>query len=402
MQPPAMSEPQQTFTNWSDNMVFGSKSNFLSSEHMHRSADDEIKSKILQSRVCALADPIGLKAQSSSEPTRLKGQSSSIQQTDNKKDNLFGVKEMSSSSNKKEEQKMRSKEPLSWWDSTGSLNGSSVQSSSHGSDYDSSGSEKRPLPRGRGKRVKKEITAAQRSSNPVRKADENNDKHDKYANQAVAQKRVNPLRTQTNENPLKSQNINANCNKVSDANSEKSPQKVMDWFSMEEVVTGGQPSRISSNDDDDVPDDWFLASDDEKSAKNSQSSDMQALPNVDRDKTSNQRNTITNLVSYSEDISPASKLGTDINEKLDSEENSGDGQSRLTHLSDEEGEDDGMWETDSSSDDMYLQPVNTTDTNVQTTGAPKWVPGQRKCTLCGAADHVIYKCPQKKEKNFFL
>jgi hypothetical protein len=472
LQPQVVSEPQQTFTNWSDNMVIGSKSNFLSSDHLQKSTDEETKSKILQNRVCALAEPTGLKGQrpsetsklrgqsstetsklrgqsstetsklkgqSSSEPTRPKGQSSteisrlkgqssseptrskgqispeptrrkgqsSYQATDSKKDRLFGVKDLSSSSNKKEvdlkeEQKSKSNEPVSWWDSPGTIAGSNVQSSSLGSDYDSSGSEKRSLGRGRGKRVKKEITGPQKSTTPIQKAEESSDKQGKFENYTAAQKRVNPLRTPTDESHVKPQNVIADSDKISGKNSEKSPQKVMDWFSMEEVVTGVQPSGTISSNNDDVPDDWFLASDDEKCAKDSHSSDFDVVPNTDSDKTSDPVNTGTSHMSYSGDSPITSNLKTDITDKLNSEDGSGDGQSRLAHLSDNEAEDDGMWETDSSSDDTDFQPVDTTETCAQATGMPRWVPGQRKCTLCGGTDHVIYKCPQKKQKNFFL
>ncbi|XP_061178327.1 uncharacterized protein LOC133186962 [Saccostrea echinata] len=402
--PPVVTEPIQTFTNWSDNMVFGSKSNFLSSDLAPKKSEDERKSQLLKNKLCALAEP-------KSDSTGLKAQSSTFQQNNSKKEKhqtrQSGGKEVSNSSSRntkdlKEEQKSRDKEPVSWWDSTGSLTRSNLKSPSFGSEDDSSGSEKRPMGRGRGRRVKKEFPPPPSSTSLVQKSDISDEISE---NHVSSQKRVNPLRAQRNENPLRFQNQNANCNKVSGATGGKSPQKVMDWFSMEEVETGDQPPETGSRNEDNVPDHWFLVSDDEKSAKYSQNSDMQALPSQASDISTNQKNAIKGQVSQNGDSPSQTEADTEMDSKFDEEDGSGDCPTRPTHFSDEEGEDDGLWETESSDDEVYMRPANTASSDQAfsgSTGVSKWVPGERKCTLCGATDHVIYKCHRKKDNSFFL
>ncbi|XP_062602204.1 uncharacterized protein LOC134263848 isoform X2 [Saccostrea cucullata] len=404
---PVVSEPVQNFTNWSDNMVFGSKSNFLSSDHTIKKSEDERKSQLLKNKLCALAEP-------KSNPTGLKAQSSTFQQNngskmENQQIRQSGGKEVSYSSNRKtkdlkEEQKSRDPEPVSWWDSTGSLSRAHLKSPSFGSEEDSSGSEKRSLGRGRGRRVKKGLPAPSSSSSLVQKSDIRDEKSE---NPVSSQKRVNPLRATRDENPLRFQNQNANCNKGSGASGGKSPQKVMDWFSMEEIETGDQPSETGSRNEDDVPDDWFLASEDEKSAKYSQNSDMQALQSQASDISTNQKSASKGQVSQNGDSPSQTETDTGgLDSKFDGEDGSGDCPTRSSHFSDEEGEDDGLWETDQSSDDeMYMRPAtaNTSDQGfTESSSVSKWVPGQRKCTLCGATDHVIYKCHRKKDNSFFL
>ncbi|XP_062602920.1 uncharacterized protein LOC134264674 [Saccostrea cucullata] len=251
-----------------------------------------------------------------------------------------------------------------------------------------------------GKACQKGLAAPSSSFSLVLKSDFGDEKSDNPVN---SQRRVNPLRA----TPLHFQNQNANCNKVSGASGGKFPQKVMDWFSMAEVETGDQPSERGSRNDDDVPDDWILASEDEKSAKYSQNGDMQAIQSQASVISTNQKSARKGQVSQNGDSPSQTEADTrGLGGKFDSEDGSGDCPTRPSHFSDEEGEDDGLWETDQSSDDeMYMRPANANTSDqgfTESTSVSKWVPGQRKCTLCGETDHVIYKCHRKKDNSFFL
>ena len=97
---------------------------------------------------------------------------------------------------------------------------------------------------------------------------------------------------------------------------------------------------------------------------------------------------------------------------------------------DEDTDNDLEWETDTSDEENSLQNIqkdivalptaietvmqNTDDSessesfktkaryNFPKNEPPRWVPGRRKCTLCGDEGHVIHDCPEKTSKGFFL
>lgn len=213
--------------------------------------------------------------------------------------------------------------------------------------------------------------------------------------------RDNPLR-QRNENLLRKENVNNNCKDISGASGEKSTKKEMDWFDMKEVEirTKSDPDRPVSDQEDNVPDDWYEASDEEKSAKDSQSSNMQAPSSQGSDVPANKKAAKSQVMSNGDSSSLSSK-DDEGSSKFNGEDGSGDQLLGNANFS-EDGEDDGSWTTDSSDDDLRLKVEDSNSQVSENSGVSKWVPGLRKCTLCGSHDHLIYKCPRKGNNNFFL
>lgn len=387
-------EPMQTFTNWSDNIVFGSRSNFLSKENLSENPENERKSKLLQSKVFQYVS----KNPDTAGAQRTHQHPPSSQQHSSKAKNMAktnGELYSKKAGSFKEAARSKSGGSDSCWDMGG---GSNVQSSV-GSEEDSSGSEKRPKGRGRGRGSKKELSEPQRPTTPIQRADGMERKSQDRVNYL---KRENPLR-QRSENPLRNENVNNNCGDVSGASGGKSTKKEMDWFEMKEVDIrmSSEMVKPSSEQEDNVPDDWYEASDEEKSAKDSQNSDVQALPSEGSDVIANKRKAAKSQVLNKGDSSSLSSKEDEESAKFNGEFGSGDGQLRNADFSDD-GVDDGSWTTDSSDDDIRLQVEDSNPQVSENSGVSKWVPGQRKCTLCGSHDHLIYKCPRKRDNNFFL
>ncbi|XP_022342357.2 uncharacterized protein LOC111136061 isoform X2 [Crassostrea virginica] len=381
-----ISESQQTFTNWSDNMAFGSQSNFLPlREKLKENSEDERKSKLLQSKVFEYVPQ-------KSDNAAMKGPNSTPQEYNLKGKSSSEAKREWHSSSKRDFQdksKSKSREFDSLWDPTdGSKAGSGFQSSVGSGDDSSSGSEKRPKGRGRGRGINKEDRESSRSTTPVHRRDHNTSKE-----VSSSSHRRSPLRHE-NDPVLQNKNMNANSRNLKDTDDEKSlPKNNFDWFMMEEREASTRSSRTASMDEDNVPDNWDEASNEENSSKGSQNSDITRL------KTSHEKQVGNSGDSSS--LSPTEGKGSARFEEGDN--GGGDGPSRHNDfLDNDEGDDDALWETESSDDEMSLQLIDPNPTASQNSGVSRWVPGGRKCTLCGGSDHVIHKCPMKKEKSFFL
>lgn len=389
--PTVSSEPMQTFTNWSDNIVWGSRSNFLSKENLPENSENERKSKLLQSKVFQYVS----KNPDSDGSQRTHQHSPSSQQHSLKSKNMSrtnGELYSKKAGSFKEAARSKSGGFDSCWDM-----GRNVQSSV-GSEEDSSGSEKRPKGRGRGRGSKKELSEPQRPTTPLQRAEG----MERKSQDRVNYLRENPLR-QRSENLLRNENVNNNCSDVSGACGVKSTKKEMDWFEMKEVEirASSEPGKPASEQEDNVPDDWYEASDDEKSAKDSQNSDVQAPQSEGSDVAANERKAAKSQVLNNSDFSSLSSKEDEESSKFNGEVGSGDRQLRNANFSDD-GADDGSWTTDSSDDDLRLQVEDSNPQVSENPGVSKWVPGQRKCTLCGSHDHLIYKCPRKMDNNFFL
>lgn len=392
--PTVSSEPMQTFTNWSDNIVWGSRSNFLSKENLPENSENERKSKLLQSKVFQYVS----KNPDTDGAQRTQQHPPSSQHRTSKSKNMSrtnGELYSKKAGSFKEAARSKSGGSDSCWDMGV---GSNVQSSV-GSEEDSSGSEKRPKGRGRGRGSKKELTEPLRPTTPIHRAEGMERKSQDRVNYL---KKENPLR-QRSENLLRNDNVNNNSNDLIGASGEKSTKKEMDWFEMKEVEirTSSEPGKPASAEEDNVPDDWYEASDEEKSAKDSQNSDVQAPPSEGSDVAASEREAAKSQVLNNGDSSSLSSKEDEGSSKFNGEDGSGDRQLRNANFSDD-GEDEGSWTTESSDDEVRLQVKDSNPQVSENSGVSKWVPGQRKCTLCGSHDHLIYKCPRKIDQNFFL